>query len=110
MVMELYYNKRKPFKPFYHKKIEGSHGQITLHAPPNEGALNKEELALIASLLNKEEPILEVEPEQEDKEGYQVEEPTKEETQINVLWDFHSDENDIEGDNIAEINANEIHA
>ena len=42
--------------------------------------------------------------------NFRVEEPTKEETQINVLWDFHSDENDIEGDNIAEINANENHA
>jgi len=66
-------------------------------------------LALIGSLLNKEEPILELEPEQGDEEEYQVEEPSEEETHINVLWDFHSDENDDEGDNTTEINANEIH-
>ena len=34
-----------------------------------------EELALIGSLLNKEEPIVEQEPEQENEEEYQVEEP-----------------------------------
>lgn len=49
------YNNRKPFKPFYQKKIEGGHGQLALPAPPNEGALNIEELALIGFLLNKEE-------------------------------------------------------
>jgi len=47
-----------------------------------------EELALIRSLLNNEEPIVELEPEQENEEEYQVEEPLDEESQINVLWDF----------------------
>ena len=56
------YNNRKPFKPFYRKKTEGGHGQLALPAPPNEGNLNMEELALIGSLLNKEEPIVELEP------------------------------------------------
>ena len=41
------YNNRKPFKPSYQKKIEGGHGQLAFPAPPNEGALNIEELALI---------------------------------------------------------------
>lgn len=68
-----------------------------------------EELALIGSLLNKEEPILELELEQGDEKEYQVEEPSEEETQINVLRDFHSNENDDEGDNPTEINTNEIH-
>lgn len=103
------YNNRKPFKPFYWKKIDGGHGQLALPAPPNEGALNTEELAQIGFLLNKEEPILELEPEQGDEEEYQVEEPLDEQTQINVLWDFHNDENDNEEDDTAEINANEIH-
>lgn len=34
------YNNKKPFKPFYHKKIEGGHGQLAFPASPNEGALN----------------------------------------------------------------------
>jgi len=64
------YNNKNPFKPFYHKKIEGGHGQLALPAPPNEGNLNTEELDLIRSLLNQEEPIVELEPEQEDEEEY----------------------------------------
>ena len=64
---------------------------------------------MIGSVLDKEEPILELESEQGDEEEYQVEEPSDEENQINVLWDFRSDGNDDEGDNIAKINANEIH-
>lgn len=47
------YNNRKSFKPFYCGKIEGGHGQLMLLAPPNEGILNTEELALIGSLLTK---------------------------------------------------------
>ena len=62
------YNNRKPFKPFYRKKTKGGHGQLALPAPPHEGNLNTEELSLIISLLNQEEPIVELEPEQEDEE------------------------------------------
>ena len=72
------YNNRKPFKPFYCKKTEISHGPVVLPAPPNEGNLNIEELALIGSLLNQAEPIVELEPEQDDEEEYQVEEPLEE--------------------------------
>ena len=104
-----YYN-RKPFKPFYRKKTEGGQGQLALPAPPNEGNLNMEELDLIGSLLNKEEPIVELEPEQENEEEYQVEEPLDEESQINVLWDFYTNENDGDkGDSMVEIHTNEIH-
>lgn len=56
------YNNRKTFKPFYCKKIEGGHGQLALLAPPNEGNLNTKYLALIISILNQEEPIVEPEP------------------------------------------------
>lgn len=56
------YNNRKPFKPFYHKKTEGDQGQLALSTPPNEGALNMEEMALIGLLLNKEEHVVELEP------------------------------------------------
>ena len=62
------YSNRKYFKPFYLKKTEGGHGPLALPAPPNEGNLNMEELALIGSLLNNEEPIVELEPEQENEE------------------------------------------
>jgi len=103
------YNNRKPFKHFYHKKTKGGHGQLALPAPPNEGDLNMEDLSLIGSLLNKEELVVGLEPEQENEEEYQVEEPSDEETQINVLWDFHGNKNDDKGDNTVEINANEIH-
>jgi len=103
------YNNKKPFKPFYRKKIEGGHGQLAFPAPPNEGALNTEELALIGPILNKEEYILQIALEQGDEDEYQVEEHLKEETKINVLWDFHSNENDNKGDNTAENNANKIH-
>ena len=58
------------FKPFYHKKTEGGHDQHTLLTPPNEYNLNMEELTLIGSFLNKEEPIVELELEQENEEGY----------------------------------------
>lgn len=85
------YNNKKPSKPFYHKKIEGGHGQLALPAPLNEGALNTKELALIGLLLNKEDLVLELEPKQGDKKEYQVEETKDDETQINVLWDFHSE-------------------
>lgn len=54
------YNNRKRFKPFYRKKTEGGHGQLALPAPPNKGNLNVEELALIGSLLTKEETIIEL--------------------------------------------------
>ena len=37
---------------------------------------------------------MELEREQEDEEEYQVEEPLEEESQINVLWDFYTNEND----------------
>jgi len=81
-----------------------------LPAPPNEGNLNMEELALIGSLLNKEEPIVELELEQGNEEEYQVEEPMDEEYQINVLWDFYTNGNDDdEEDCMAEIHTNEIH-
>lgn len=50
-------------------------------SPPNEKYLNIEELNLLSPLLNKEEPVLDLELEQEDEEGYQVEEPSHEETQ-----------------------------
>ena len=63
-----YYNNRKPFKSFYHKKTEGGHGQLAFPTPPNEGNLNMEELALIGPLLNKEEPIVELELKQENEE------------------------------------------
>jgi len=66
------YNNIKPFKPFYRNKTKGSHGPLALPAPPNEGNLNTEELALIESFLNREEPIVELEPKQEDEEEYQV--------------------------------------
>jgi len=79
------YNNRKCFKYFYRKKTKGGHGQLVLPTPPNEGNLNMEEMALIRSLLNKEEPIVELELEQENKEEYYVEEPLDEESQINVL-------------------------
>ena len=79
------YNYRKPFKPFYRKRAEGGHGPRALLAPPNEGNLNTEELALIGSLLNQEEPIVELEPEQEDEGEYQLEEPLEEESQINGI-------------------------
>lgn len=63
-----------------------------------------EELALIKPLLSKEEPILELEPEQEDEEEYQVEKPLDEASQVNVLWDFYTIGNDDdEEDGIAEI-------
>jgi len=69
-----------------------------------------EELALIVSFLSKEEPIVELEPEQKNEEEYQVEEPLDEESQINVLWDFYTNDNDDdEGDSTAEIHTNEIH-
>jgi len=104
------YNNRKPFKPFYRKKAEGGHGPLALLAPPNEGNLNTEELALIESILNQEEPIVELELEPEDEEEYQVEELLEEESQINVLWDFYTNENDDDqGDSMAEIHTNEIH-
>lgn len=104
------YNNRKPLKPFYCKKTKGSHGPLALPTPPNEGNLNTKEMALIESLLNQEEPIVELEPEQEDEEGYQVEDPLEEESQSNVLWDFYTNENDDDqGDNMAEIHTNEIH-
>ena len=94
------YNNGKSFKPFYCKKTEGVHVQLVLPGPLNEGNLNMEELALIRSLLTKEEPIVELEPKQEDEEEYQVEEPLDEESQIIVLWDFYANENDDnEGDN-----------
>jgi len=68
------------------------------------------ELDLIRSLLNKEEPIVERELEQENEEEYQVEEPLDEESQVNVLWDFYTNENDDdEGDSMVEIHTNEIH-
>lgn len=104
------YNNKKPFKHFYRKKIEGGRGPLALPAPPNEGNLNTEELALIRSLINQEEPIVELEPEQEDEEEYQVEETLEEESQINVLWDFYTNENnDNQGDSMAEIHTNKIH-
>lgn len=104
------YNNKKSFKPFYRKKTEGGHGQLALPAPPHEGNLNTEELALIGSLLNQEELIVELEPEQENEEEYQVEEPLEEESQINLLCDFYTNENkDDEGDSMAEIHTNEIH-
>jgi len=66
-------------------------------------------LALIGSLLNQEEPIVELESKQENEEEYQVEEPSDEESQIDVLWDFYTNENDDDqGDNMAEIHTNEI--
>jgi len=74
------YNNRKSFKPFYRKKIQGGHGQLALPTPPNEEILNAKELALIRSLLTKEEPIVELEPEQEIEEEYQVEEPLDKES------------------------------
>ena len=37
---------------------------------------------------------MELEPEEENEEEYQVEEPMDEESQINVLWDFYTNEND----------------
>jgi len=53
---------------------------------------------------------VELEPEQENEEEYQVEEPLDEESQINVLWDFYTNENnDDEGDSTTEIHTNEIH-
>lgn len=59
-------------------------------------------MALIRLLLNKEELILELEPEQENEDEYQVEEPLDEESQINVLWDLYTNENDDnEGDSMA---------
>ena len=59
---------------------------------------------LIGSLLNQEEPIVELEPEQEDEEEYQVEEPFEEESQINVLWDFYTNEkDDDQGDSMEKI-------
>lgn len=88
------YNNRKPFKHFYRNKTESGHGPLALFSPPNEGNLNTEEMALIRSLLNQEEPIVELEPEHEDEEEYQVEESLEEESQINVLWDFYTNEND----------------
>jgi len=104
------YNNRKYFKPFYCKKTEGGHGQLALPTPPNDGNLNMEELALIGSLLKNEEPIVELELEQENEEEYQVGEPLEEESQINVLWDFYTNENDDdEGDSTIEIHTNEIH-
>lgn len=57
------YNSRKSFKPFYRKMIEGGHGQLSLPTPPNGGILNMAKMALIGSLLTKEEPIVELEPE-----------------------------------------------
>jgi len=73
-----------------------------LYTPPNEWNLNTEEMALIRLLLNKEELILELEPEQENEDEYQVEEPLDEESQINVLWDLYTNENDDnEGDSMA---------
>lgn len=104
------YNNRKPFKPFYCKKTEGGHGQLAFPSPPNEGNLNMKELALIRSLLNKEEPIVELKLEQESEEEYQVEEPLDKESQINVLWDFYTNENDDdEEESTTEIHTNEIH-
>ena len=101
---------KKYFKPFYRKKTEGGHGQLALPTPPNEGNLNTKELAIIRSLLNQEEPIVKLELEQENEEEYQVEEPLDEESQINVMWDFYTNENDDdEGDSMAEIHINEIH-
>ncbi len=67
------HNNKKSFKPFYRKKTEDGHSQLALLASPNEWVLNMEELALIGSLLTKKEPIVELEPEQEDEEEYQVE-------------------------------------
>lgn len=68
-----------------------------------------EELALIGLLLNNEEPIVELEPELENEEGYQVVEPLGEESQISVLWDFYTNENDDdEEDSTVEIHTNEI--
>jgi len=71
-------NNRKSFKPFYRKKIKGGQGQPTLPAPPNEGILNMEDLALIGSLLTKEEPIADLEQEKKDEEDYEVEKPSDE--------------------------------
>ena len=103
------YNNRKYFKTFYCKKKKGGHGPLALPAPPNERNLNIEALALIGSLLNQEEPIVELESKQENEEEYQVEEPSDEESQIDVLWDFYTNENDDDqGDNMAEIHTNEI--
>ena len=69
-----------------------------------------EELALIGLILTKEEPIAELEPEQENEEEYQVEEPLEEESQINIPWDFYTNENDDDqGDSMTEIHTNEIH-
>ena len=104
------YNNRKPFKPFYRKKTEGGHGQLALLAPPNEWNLNMEDLDLTGSLLNKEEPIVELEPKQENEEEYHLEEPLDEESQINVLRDFYTNENDDdEEESTTEIHTNEIH-
>jgi len=64
------YNNKKSLKPFYHKKIEGDHGQLALPSPPKEGNLNMEELALITSLLSNEEPIADLEPKQENEKEY----------------------------------------
>jgi len=78
-------NNKKSFKPFYRKKVEGGHSQPALLAPPNEGILNMEDLALIRSLLTKEEAIADLEQEQEDEEDYEVEEPRDEAYQVNIL-------------------------
>ncbi len=48
--------------------------------------------------------------EQENEEEYKVEDPLDEQSQINVLWDFYTNENDDdEEDSMTKIHTNEIH-